>query len=69
MPQISGSDFARAILAIRPDVPVLMTSGYVRPEDADAARALGIRELIAKPDTVEELGDAIDRALRSVRPS
>ncbi len=67
MPQISGSDFARAVLAIRPEIPVLMTSGYVRPEDADAARALGIRELIAKPDTVEELGDAIDRALRSDR--
>ena len=42
MPDMSGVDFAREILAIRPDVPIVLMSGYVRPEDAEAARELGV---------------------------
>jgi PAS domain S-box-containing protein len=61
MPGMSGFHFARALLQIRPDVPVLMTSGYVRPEDREEARALGVRELILKPDTIDELGLALAR--------
>ena len=38
-------------------------SGYVRREDEETAREVGIRELLLKPDTVEELGRALDRAL------
>jgi len=34
------------ILRLRPGFPVLMTSGYVRPEDQRAAEELGIRRII-----------------------
>jgi PAS domain S-box-containing protein len=61
MPGMSGFHLARALLQIRPDVAVLMTSGYVRPEDREQARALGVRELILKPDTIDELGLALAR--------
>jgi PAS domain S-box-containing protein len=64
MPGMSGFHFARALLQVRPDVSVLMTSGYVRPEDRDEARALGVRELILKPDTIDELGLALARVLK-----
>jgi PAS domain S-box-containing protein len=59
MPQMSGFDVARELQAIRPDIPILMTSGYVRAEDREAARACGIRDVILKPDTVDELGQAL----------
>ena len=59
MPQMSGFDLARELQTVRPDIPILMTSGYVRPEDRDAARAVGIRDVILKPDTVDELGQAL----------
>lgn len=58
---MSGIDLARAILATRPDLPVLLTSGYVRAEDRESAHACGIREVILKPNTVEELGHALNR--------
>jgi len=64
MPAMSGFAFARALLAVRPDIPILMTSGYVRPEDRRMAEQIGIREVILKPDTVEELSGALDRVLR-----
>ncbi len=31
MPRMTGIDFAQQVLAIRPDIPVLLASGYVRP--------------------------------------
>jgi PAS domain S-box-containing protein len=59
MPQMSGFDVARELQSIRPDIPILMTSGYVRAEDRDEARAVGVRDVILKPDTVDELGLAL----------
>ncbi len=58
---MTGFDLARAILAVRPELPVLLTSGHVRAEDREIARECGIREVILKPNTVEELGHALNR--------
>jgi hypothetical protein len=33
-----------------------MTSGYVRPEDQRAAEDLGIRRIITKPSTLDQMG-------------
>jgi PAS domain S-box-containing protein len=66
MPGMSGAELARAILAIRPDVPVVMTSGYIRPEDELEARQIGVREVILKPDTIEELAKALHRVFAGV---
>jgi CheY-like chemotaxis protein len=64
MPGMSGFDLARGLLEIRPDVPIVMTSGYLRPEDQETALRIGIRALILKPNTVEELGSVLDKLLR-----
>jgi PAS domain S-box-containing protein len=65
MPGMSGFDLARGLLEIRPELPIVMTSGHVRPEDQDTAVRIGIRELILKPNTVDELGRALDELLRN----
>lgn len=61
MPGMSGIELAREIFAIRPDIPVVMTSGYILPADEAEARKIGIREMILKPDTIEELAKALHR--------
>ena len=66
MPQMSGFDVARALQAIRLDIPILMTSGYVRGEDRERASAAGIRDVILKPDTVDELGQALAGLFRQM---
>jgi CheY-like chemotaxis protein len=68
MPGMSGFDLARGLLEIRPETPVVMTSGYLRPEDQETASRIGIRALILKPNTVEELGLVLDKLLRD-RPN
>ncbi|MEI8259472.1 MAG: response regulator, partial [Deltaproteobacteria bacterium] len=65
MPRMSGIELARAVLALRPQLPVLMTTGYVRSEDESTARDIGIRELILKPATMDELGRVLDRLFRA----
>ena len=64
MPHLSGPDLAAKLAAIRPQVPIVMTSGYIRPQDQESAQRLGIRELILKPDTVDDLALALDRVVR-----
>ncbi len=63
MPRLSGLELAESALALRPDLPVVLLSGYLRPEDETAAERLGIRALILKPDTVEALAETLDRLL------
>jgi signal transduction histidine kinase len=63
MPQMSGTDLAQEALQICPSLPVILTSGYIRTQDQEVARQIGIRELILKPDTVEELGNVLHRLL------
>ena len=65
MPHMSGFDLAREVLALRPGMPVLVTTGYIRAEDEHAARAAGIRELILKPVTMHDLGRVLDAKFRN----
>jgi len=52
MPVMSGFELAEALLAIRPDLPILMMSGHVRIEDEDRARQLGVRQIMHKADSM-----------------
>jgi CheY-like chemotaxis protein len=61
MPLMSGLEVAQALKDIRPDLPVVMASGYINEDLRAKAPAVGIRELIYKPNTVEDLCEAIAR--------
>ena len=63
MPGLSGAELATRVLRERPDLPVIMTSGYVKAADREAAMRSGVRELLLKPNTVEELGQVLHRIL------
>jgi PAS domain S-box-containing protein len=63
MSGMSGFNVATELMRIRADVPVVLCTGYLRPGDAEKARTLGIREIILKPNTVEEFGAVIRRIL------
>ena len=63
MPQMTGLDLAREVLAIRSDIPVIVCTGYSDRIDADRARVAGVRELVMKPLAQRELAEVIRRAL------
>jgi CheY-like chemotaxis protein len=63
MPGMSGLDFVREVLQVRPGTPVILTTGYLSPEDTEAAQRAGVRHLLLKPGTIEKLGQALRDAL------
>jgi len=67
MPRLSGRDLATRILQVRPNIPIILATGYIRPQDTEGALRLGIRDLILKPNTVEDLGHALHRILTEQR--
>jgi signal transduction histidine kinase/ActR/RegA family two-component response regulator len=65
MPGLSGLDVALELARIRPDLPVVITSGYITDAlRADANRA-GVRALVDKPSTVDDLCEVIQQILNA----
>jgi len=61
MPGMSGVDVARAVLAIRPDLPVAVASGYISDELQAQAEAAGVTEVVFKTDAVEAFCEVVAR--------
>ncbi len=65
MPGMTGVDLALHVLAVRPDVPVILATGFGGAWTSENARRLGIREVLLKPIGQDELSLAIHRTLRA----
>jgi CheY-like chemotaxis protein len=66
MPGMSGLDLAEKVLAIRPNLPIIVMSGHVRDADSERALALGLGSIHWKPNTVEDLAETLrERLLRA----
>jgi PAS domain S-box-containing protein len=63
MPNMSGVELARAILAIRPDMPIILCTGNSEGLTRETARALGIRDVISKPISMRALADSVRQAI------
>jgi PAS domain S-box-containing protein len=69
MPQMNGLSLARTLLEIRPDLPILLCTGFSDQANEEKARAAGIREFAFKPlalgslaTTLRNMLDSADRA-------
>ncbi|MEQ2007319.1 MAG: ATP-binding protein [Limisphaerales bacterium] len=63
MPGLSGTEFARRLLAIRPDVRIILATGYSATITADVARELGFSALLPKPYDQRSLGETVQRVV------
>jgi PAS domain S-box-containing protein len=63
MPLMVGTDFAQQLLALRPGLPIILTTGYSASLTPERVREMGIRELLLKPHTIQSLGMAVHRVL------
>jgi CheY-like chemotaxis protein len=63
MPEMTGTRLASELRKIRPDLPVVLMTGYPGAVPADRLRAAGIREILRKPLTSYTLAESIARHL------
>ncbi|MDJ0782331.1 MAG: PAS domain S-box protein [Desulfosarcinaceae bacterium] len=63
MPDLTGDKLAKAILKIRPDMPIVLCTGFSRMINEERARSLGIRAYLMKPLTLPEIAKSVRAAL------
>jgi len=67
MPLLSGYDVIRELRALRPDLPVALTSGRASPSWHPAVSNLAVDAWISKPATLDELNRALELLLQKGR--
>lgn len=63
MPQMSGEEFTRSVRAVRPTVPVIVSSGLAGSLDQEELRRLGIDAVLVKPWRLEDAVATLQRVL------
>ena len=63
MPDMTGIELAKEILAVRADMPIILCTGFSHLVDADKAKAAGIRAFAMKPLTKREIARTIRKVL------
>ncbi len=63
MPQMAGDKFAKEILKMQPDMPIILCTGYSEKITRESAGEIGIRKYIEKPLNKHEISIAIREVL------
>ena len=64
MPELTGSELAEQIHRIRPDIPIVLMSGFTSAALATRARDAGVVEVLAKPLVARDIARCLANALR-----
>ncbi|HUJ69260.1 MAG TPA: response regulator, partial [Syntrophorhabdales bacterium] len=64
MPGMTGITLAKSLLKVRPDLPIVLCTGYSDAVSQASAKTAGVREFLMKPVARQDLAEAVRRALR-----
>jgi PAS domain S-box-containing protein len=65
MPELIGTALAQEIRLLRPDIPIVLMSGYSGTSLHESARSIGIREILRKPLQSKDIAECLGRVLPS----
>ncbi|MFH1155023.1 MAG: PAS domain S-box protein [Pseudomonadota bacterium] len=63
MPGIPGEQLARELIAIRPDIPVVLCTGFSEKINKDSALAIGIKGFLMKPVSKADMAQMVRKVL------
>jgi CheY-like chemotaxis protein len=63
MPKMTGGMLAKEFMSIRPDIPIILCTGYSELITKEKAEALGIQAFLMKPLVTRDLATTIRRVL------
>ena len=55
MPRMTGDQLAQRVISIRPDIPVILWSGYSAQVDPETCKRIGVKAFALKPLSLHEL--------------
>jgi two-component system, cell cycle sensor histidine kinase and response regulator CckA len=64
MPNLTGMSLASRMLEIRPDLPIILCTGYSEIVSVEMAKAIGIREYVMKPVDFSKLAGIIMNCIK-----
>ena len=63
MPKMAGHRFAEEVMKIRPDIPVILCTGFSEQISKEKAKAMGIKAYAMKPLVLRDMANIIRRVL------
>lgn len=63
MPNMTGLELSEKVLAIRPEIPIILCSGFGEGVAGKKAKSIGIRAFIMKPVVMRDLANTIRKVL------
>jgi signal transduction histidine kinase/CheY-like chemotaxis protein len=64
MPQMTGTELAKTLHQLRPDLPIVLMTGFAGPVEAERVDTAGIREVLRKPLLSAAIAQCLARHLR-----
>ena len=69
MPELTGTELAREINQLRPEIPIILMSGYSDTPLSERAQCAGVIAVLGKPLVRRNIAEALARALRASKTS
>ena len=69
MPKMTGDKLAMEIMTIRPDVPVIMCTGFSELINKEEAEKKGIKKFVTKPIAINRFARTIREVLSRTKTS
>jgi len=63
MPGMTGDALAKELISIRPNLPVIICTGYSQTIDHERAKQIGIKAFVMKPILINEIAAAVRKVL------
>ena len=68
MPHMTGYELAQKLIMLRPDIPVILCTGYSDAKIENKAHELNIKEVLSKPVNRQLLAETIRKVLNAQEP-
>jgi CheY-like chemotaxis protein/anti-sigma regulatory factor (Ser/Thr protein kinase) len=63
MPGMTGAELAKKVRAIRPDIPIILYTGFSELINKEKAEAMGVSKYLTKPASIKELAISMREVL------
>ncbi len=63
MPHLTGIDLAKRMMSLRPDIPIILCTGFSQQVSAELTREIGVKKFLMKPLLLPEVALAVRTVL------